>query len=96
MDKGGAIVCNGEFLNASDLHDCASELAEKVSIDVDVDVTATVKTVTTKANNAAKTTKTSLSCAFSPATPERGGLWLAALLGGTLLARRRVGRREKP
>ncbi|HEX4336841.1 MAG TPA: hypothetical protein VH062_13070 [Polyangiaceae bacterium] len=93
-DKGGAIVCNGEFVDASDLKDCADELASAVSIDinVDVDVNATVKTVTKKADDAAKTTKTSVSCAFAPSTPAKGGLWFAALLGGSLFLRRRKNR----
>lgn len=36
-DKGGAIFCDGQFLNASDIDDCAAELAEKVDIDVHIE-----------------------------------------------------------
>ena len=40
------------------------------------------------ANNATKTTKSSLSCAFAPASSSRGGLLIVAALGGGLLIRR--------
>jgi len=37
MDKGGAIFCDGQFVNAADVHDCADELKAKVKIDIDID-----------------------------------------------------------
>lgn len=36
-DKGGAIFCDGQFVNAGDAHDCADELKAKVNIDIDID-----------------------------------------------------------
>lgn len=42
-DKGGAIFCDGQFLNATNVNSCADELSLKLDIDVDID--ATVKTV---------------------------------------------------
>ena len=35
---GGAIFCDGQFLNAANLDDCADELSAEVSIDIDIDV----------------------------------------------------------
>jgi len=32
-DKGGAIFCDGQFVNAADAHDCADELKAKIKID---------------------------------------------------------------
>jgi hypothetical protein len=90
-DKGGAIVCNGEFLNADNLKDCAAELSAKVSIDIDldVDVNAAVHTVTKTANNAAKSTKSTFSCGVSPANAGAGSLWVVAGLGIAAMCRRR-------
>lgn len=36
-DKGGAIFCDGQFVNATDVRDCADELEAKVNIDIDID-----------------------------------------------------------
>ncbi len=41
-NSGGAIFCDGQFLDASDLSACAAELAAKLDIHVDVSVKATV------------------------------------------------------
>jgi hypothetical protein len=38
QDEGGAIFCDGQFVNASNLRDCAAELAAEISIDVDIDL----------------------------------------------------------
>jgi len=92
-DKGGAIVCNGEFLNASNLKDCAAELSAKVSIDlnVDVDVAANVNVVTHAASNGVTTTRAKTGCAFSPARPDKdkSSLFAFAALAGAVLLRRR-------
>jgi predicted outer membrane repeat protein len=36
-DKGGAIFCDGQFVNAADVHDCADEVRLKIKIDIDID-----------------------------------------------------------
>jgi hypothetical protein len=36
-DKGGAIFCDGQFVNAADVHDCADEARVKIKIDIDID-----------------------------------------------------------
>jgi len=40
-DSGGAIFCDGQFLDVSNLKDCAAELASQLSITVDVNWTST-------------------------------------------------------
>lgn len=35
-DKGGAIFCDGQFVNASDVEACASELSAEIEIDIDI------------------------------------------------------------
>ena len=94
MDKGGAIVCNGEFVNASNLKDCAAELSAKVSIDLDVDVDVNVAAhVVTNAANKTSKKATSISCALGRAPSGGDGAYFAvAALGGALLLRRRSSR----
>jgi hypothetical protein len=36
-DKGGAIFCDGQFVNASDIDACASELSAEIEIDLDIE-----------------------------------------------------------
>jgi hypothetical protein len=50
-DKGGAIFCDGQFVNADNADSCADELLAKLEIDIDID--ATVKTVGTSTKRAA-------------------------------------------
>jgi hypothetical protein len=39
---GGAIFCDGQFLNVTDVDDCAAELAAEIDIEVDLDIQADV------------------------------------------------------
>jgi hypothetical protein len=39
---GGAIFCDGQFLNVADVDDCAAELAAEIDIEVDLDIQADV------------------------------------------------------
>jgi hypothetical protein len=83
-DKGGALFCDGQFLEVSDLQACADQLASEFSFNIDV--TAHVAVTTTNGNGSKTTTK----CSFSP--PERGhnGMLLGALAAiGIAVARRR-------
>jgi hypothetical protein len=52
-DKGGAIFCDGQFVNAADVHDCADELKAKVKIDIDID--AAIETAGKGVSKAAST-----------------------------------------
>lgn len=84
-DKGGAIFCDGQYINASNLQDCADQLAEEFSFNIDIDVDATV---TTTVNGTKKTAKA--NCSFGPASPGSEGMLVGALaVLGLAIARRR-------
>jgi MYXO-CTERM domain-containing protein len=89
-DKGGAIFCDGQFLSADNLQDCADQLAAEFSFNIDVTVHATVNgngSVTTTNSNG---TKSTTHCSFSPPTPGHSGMALGALAAlGIVVARRR-------
>jgi MYXO-CTERM domain-containing protein len=89
--KGGAIFCDGQFLNASDLQACADQLATEFSFSIDVTAHVSVSgngTVTTTNGNGTKTTS---SCSFSPSTSGHRGVALGglAVLGIAMTRRRR-------
>jgi hypothetical protein len=92
QNKGGAIFCDGQFLEASDLQACADQLATEFSFNIDVDVNVKVNgngTVTTTNDDGSKNT-TKVSCAFSPETGAGGGMAIGALtMLGVLIGRRR-------
>jgi MYXO-CTERM domain-containing protein len=85
-DKGGAIFCDGQFLNASNLADCADELRAEISIDLDIEVEANIDTsIDTDGDG-----DDDVGCSFAPAGgAPAGGMALAALVAGAALARRR-------
>jgi hypothetical protein len=37
MQQGGAIFCDGQFLNAQDVQSCADELSNEIQIDLQID-----------------------------------------------------------
>jgi MYXO-CTERM domain-containing protein len=82
-DKGGAIFCDGEFLNASNLESCAAELSAELSVtlDIDIDLDGSIDTDGDGDND--------VSCAMDPRSSGNGGMWIAAALAGTALLRRR-------
>jgi MYXO-CTERM domain-containing protein len=82
-DKGGAIFCDGQFLNASNLEDCADELRAEISIDLDIDVD--IDTSVDIDNDG----DDDVGCSFAPAGDTSGGLTVAALAAFAALARRR-------
>ena len=90
MDKGGAIFCDGQFLEADDLQACADQLADEFSFNIDVTAHVAVNgngTVTTTNGNG---TKTTTKCSFSPPTRGHDGMALGALaVLGIVVARRR-------
>jgi MYXO-CTERM domain-containing protein len=96
QNKGGAIFCDGQYLDASDLQACADQLATEFSFNIDVSVDVQVNgngSVTTTNSDGSKTT-TKASCAFSPATGDAsgGGMAVAGLaMLGAMIARRRRG-----
>ncbi len=90
QDKGGALFCDGQFLDADDLQACADQLAAEFSFNIDVSAQATVNgngSVTTTNGNG---TKTTTKCSFSPPTQGENGMALGALaVLGMAVARRR-------
>jgi MYXO-CTERM domain-containing protein len=46
---GGAIFCDGQFLNADNVNSCAEELSAKIKINVDIKASVTVAAQKTKA-----------------------------------------------
>lgn len=90
-DKGGAIFCDGQFLEASNLQDCADQLAAEFSFNIDVNIHATVNgngTVTTTNSDGSKTT--SSKCSYGPAPRNGAGMFVGALAAlGVVVARRR-------
>lgn len=90
QDKGGALFCDGQFLEASNLQDCADQLAAEFSFNIDVTAQVAVTAdgaVTTTNNDGSKTTT---KCSFGPPAPGKSGMALGALaMLGLAMARRR-------
>jgi len=84
-DKGGALFCDGQFIGASNVQDCADQLAAEFSMTVEIAVDKAVDAT----EDCIDSTKS--KCSFSP--PTRGGsgaLALGALAAlGVVLGRRR-------
>ncbi|MDB4976835.1 MAG: keratin associated protein [Myxococcaceae bacterium] len=70
--KGGAIFCDGQFINATNADSCSAELKLKLKIDVAVDA------VKNTAGNVADATKGTASCAS-----KKAGCSLSAVGDGT-------------
>jgi hypothetical protein len=85
QNKGGALFCDGQFLDASDLQGCADQLAAEFSFDIDVSAHVSVDgngTVTTTDGDGKKT-KAKVSCSFAP--PHAGAHGAAAIAALTML-----------
>jgi MYXO-CTERM domain-containing protein len=89
QNKGGAIFCDGQFINASDLQACADQLATEFSFNIDVNVNADVNGTVSTVTKDSKTTTTA-KCSFG-APPRNSNGILAAALGAVaiVVARRR-------
>jgi len=83
-DKGGALVCDGQYIEASDLQACADQLASEFSFNIDV----TAHAVATVTNNETGK-KTSTKCSFSPPTRGGNGAALGAVAALALVLSRR-------
>jgi MYXO-CTERM domain-containing protein len=93
-DKGGAIFCDGQFISAGNLRDCADQLAAEFSFNIDVTIHASVNgdgKVTTTNDDGSKSTK----CSFSGAPTRSNGVLYGALaaIGVGVAATRRRRRR---
>jgi MYXO-CTERM domain-containing protein len=91
-DHGGAIFCDGQFLNVTNLKDCAAQLASQLSIHVDVDIDVDVDVQTnTDVNDDGK--KDSVKCSIAAPGGDASGnvaFGLLAAVGlGAIIRRRR-------
>jgi hypothetical protein len=90
QNKGGAIFCDGQFLDADNLQDCADQLATEFSFNIDVNVSAAVNgngSITTTNSNG---TKSTTKCSFGAAPRHANGMIFGALaVLGVAVARRR-------
>jgi hypothetical protein len=70
-DKGGAIFCDGQFVNAADANDCASELKTEIKIDIDIQGTlkATGEGIEDAADDVGKAVDKSVSTNCAVTTP---------------------------
>jgi len=86
-DEGGAIFCDGQFVNADNVNNCADELAAKLSIDIDLQ--ATVQTAGDKAKQTAQNVEKKVDKACTVADiglerDSRGLLLLSSIMVLTL------------
>jgi len=89
-DKGGALFCDGQYIDASDLQACANQLAVEFSFNIDVSVKVNGNGSVTTTNNDGSKTTTSAKCSFGPPTRGHTGMALGALAAlGIVVARRR-------
>ncbi|HKU37759.1 MAG TPA: hypothetical protein VJR89_06415 [Polyangiales bacterium] len=90
-DKGGAIFCDGQFINATTADDCADELRAKLEIDIDID--ATVTSVGKSAERATDDAKDAIddACTVSGVGMTSGAslAWLTSIAGLALWRARR-------
>jgi hypothetical protein len=84
-DKGGALFCDGQFIGASNLQDCADQLAAEFSFNINVAVKDAVDATNDCVDSAGS------KCSFSPPTSGgTGALALGALAAlGVVIGRRR-------
>lgn len=94
QDKGGAIFCDGQFLNVTSLKDCAAQLAAEldidvdVSLDVDVDVDSDADVTVTHGGKKHEAKCSVAAPGASGSGSVLGGLVLASALGAFLRRRR--------
>lgn len=92
---GGAIFCDGQFLNHTDLEDCAAELEAELNISVDVTLDVDVS-VGDDASGDDDDDDVNVGCSMAPgSTPSSGGKGGMLALGGLMLwqlSRRRTSR----
>jgi predicted outer membrane repeat protein len=96
-DKGGAIFCDGQFVNASNAQSCADELESKIEIHVDIEAAAkdVGDTVSDAAGSVCKSVDNGCSVAGAclGAGSALGALSPLAALALLRLRRRRASRR---
>lgn len=79
MNNGGVLVCDGQFINADNLQDCADQLASEFSFNIDIHANVKVNgngSVTTTNSDGSKTTT---KCSYGGAPVNSNGMLLAGL-----------------
>jgi hypothetical protein len=89
-DKGGAIFCDSQFIDADDLQACAAQLMTEFSFNIDVSGSAMVSGNGTLTTTNANGTKTTTKCSYGAAPRHSNGMIFGALAAlGIVVARRR-------
>lgn len=92
MQDGGAIFCDGQFVNASNSQTCADELLAKIEIDIDID--GAIKTVGDTTTGAAECVGDEVDKACSVANPGAGSSAPLALIPLAVVGLWRITRRR--
>jgi hypothetical protein len=100
MDDGGAIFCDGQFVNAKSANSCADEI--KARLDIDIDIRAEISDVADDAvdgtkdayNATKKKSKELCTVALVGATSPVGASAALVALGAVSLIVRRMRRRD--
>lgn len=92
MQKGGAIFCNGQFVNASNAQSCADELLGKLKIDIDIK--ASLETASDTTEHAVDKVSKKVDNACSVANPGAPGAAPLALIPLAMLLGWRIRRRR--
>jgi hypothetical protein len=95
-DTGGAIFCDGQFINASNTDNCANELAVKLDIDIRATLYAAGEATGSAVNHVGK--KVDQACAVSRvgAGASSHAYWLAPLAGVLVAVRIKRRRAKRP
>lgn len=98
-DSGGAIFCDGQFVNADNAESCADQVEELLSIEIDIEgaISAAADAAVDTANDAADATSDTADCVDEKACSisrvgaghGAGAFWLLGPLGFALYLRRR-------
>jgi hypothetical protein len=89
-DKGGALFCDGQFIDASDIKSCADQLATEFSFNIDLSAMLTVNANGSVTKTNSDGSKTTTKCSFGPPPSHTNGMLLGALAAlGIVVARRR-------
>jgi hypothetical protein len=99
MDEGGAIFCDGQFVNAKSANSCADEI--KARLDIDIDIRAEISDVADDAvdgtkdafNTTKKKSKELCSVGLIGDATQAGGSAVLMALGAVTLIARRLRRR---
>jgi hypothetical protein len=93
-DAGGAIFCDGQFINANNTDDCANQLSAKLDIDISASLHAAGHATESAVNHVGKQIDHACTVTHVGAFPSNHAYWLAPL-AGVLIGLRVKRRRSK-